>query len=290
MTIKTHATSCGAAEDAPMRKTRHLKRRFFLNTAALGLTGTLFFSLLLFGTAATTARADEIRVMNSGGFSEAYKLLKPKFEAATGHTLVTAWGPSMGQSPEAIPNRLLRGEPADVLIMVGYALGGLVTQGVVAADSRVDLADSRIGMAVRAGSAKPDISSVAGLKAALLGAKSIAYSDSASGMYIERELFKKLGIEQQVAGKARMIEKTPVGELVASGQYELGFQQVSEILPVAGVDFVARIPEEVQSVTVFSAGIPVKARAKEAARQLIEFMASPAARADIIKSGLDPRP
>lgn len=247
------------------------------------------FAACFIGLTSLAAQADEIRVMNSGGFSEAYKLLKPKFEAATGHTLVTAWGPSMGHSPEAIPNRLLRGEPADVVIMVGYALGQLIVQGVVAADSRVDLADSRIGMAVRAGQAKPDISTVEGLKTAMLGAKSIAYSDSASGVYIERELFKKLGIEQQLAGRAKMIEKTPVGELVASGEYELGFQQVSEILPVSGIEFVSRIPEAVQSVTVFSAGIPVKAAHPAAARELIRFMASPEAQADVIKSGMDSR-
>jgi molybdate transport system substrate-binding protein len=234
-------------------------------------------------------QADEINVMNSGGFTAAYKALQPKFEAATGHTLSTAWGPSMGKAPEAIPKRLERGEPADVVIMVGYALDDLIKQGKVTADSRVDLADSRIGMAVKAGSAKPDIRTVEGLKLAMLSAKSIAYSDSASGVYIERELLKKLGIEEQVKPKAHMIQKTPVGALVASGEYELGFQQVSEILPLQGVDFVARIPEQVQSVTTFSAGIPVGAKHPDAARALIRYLASPEARADVIKSGLDPK-
>jgi molybdate transport system substrate-binding protein len=195
----------------------------------------------------------------------------------------------MGKAPEAIPNRLQRGEPADVVIMVGYALDELIKQGRVIAGSRVDLADSRIGMAVRSGAVKPDISTVAGLKSALLGAQSIAYSDSASGVYIEHELFKKLGIDEQVKPKAHMIQKTPVAALVAGGQYELGFQQVSEILPVQGVDFVARIPEQVQSITTFAAGIPVGARHPDAARALIRYLASPEARADVIKSGLDPR-
>jgi len=238
---------------------------------------------------ASIVQADEIHVMNSGGFTAAYKTLQPKFEAATGHTLVTAWGPSMGKAPEAIPNRLQRGEPADVVIMVGYALDELIKQGRVIAGSRADLADSRIGMAVRSGAAKPDISTVAGLKSALLGAQSIAYSDSASGVYIEHELFKKLDIEEEVKPKAHMIQKTPVAALVAGGQYELGFQQVSEILPVQGVDFVARIPEQVQSITTFAAGIPVGAKHPDAARALIRYLASPEARADVIKSGLDPR-
>lgn len=235
-------------------------------------------------------QADEINVMNSGGFAAAYKALQPKFEAATGHTLATAWGPSMGKAAEAIPNRLARGESADVVIMVGYALGELIKQGKVAANSRVDLADSRIGMAVKSGTAKPDITTVEGLKSAMLSAKSIAYSDSASGVYIERELLSKLGIEELVKPKAHMIQKTPVASLVASGAYELGFQQVSEILPVQGVDFVARIPEQVQSITTFSAGIPVGAKHPDAARALIRYLASPEARADVLKSGLDPRP
>ncbi|QRX84789.1 substrate-binding domain-containing protein [Glaciimonas sp. PAMC28666] len=246
-------------------------------------------SALSLALCTATTQADEINVMNSGGFTAAYLALKPKFEAATGHTLSTAWGPSMGEAPEAIPNRLKRGEPADVVIMVGYALGDLIKQGKVEPDSRVDLADSRIGMAVKAGSPKPDISTVEALKSAMLHAQSIAYSDSASGVYIERELFKKLGIEEQVKPKAHMIQKTPVGQLVASGEYQLGFQQVSEILPVKGIDFVAKIPEQVQSVTVFSAGIPVGARHPDAARALIRYLASSEARAEIIKSGLDPK-
>ncbi|MDB5933083.1 MAG: bacterial extracellular solute-binding family protein [Massilia sp.] len=232
--------------------------------------------------------ADTVEVMNSGGFSAAYKALKPKFEAASGHVLSTAWGPSMGKSPEAIPNRLARGEPADVVIMVGYALDALIKDGKVDPASRTDLADSRIGMVVRAGHAKPDISTVEALRAAMLGARSIAYSDSASGVYIERQLLTKLGIEQQMKPKAHMIEKTPVASLVARGDYELGFQQVSEILPVTGAQYAGRLPEAVQSVTTFAAGIPVGARHPEAARELIRYMASPAASADVLRSGLDP--
>lgn len=250
-----------------------------------------FMRQLFAGIAITLAvgavHADTIEVMNSGGFSAAYRALKPKFEAASGHVLATAWGPSMGKSPEAIPNRLARGEPADVVIMVGYALDALIKDGKVDPASRTDLADSRIGMAVQAGHAKPDISTVDGLRAAMLGARSIAYSDSASGVYIERELLTKLGIEPQMKPKAHMIEKTPVASLVARGDHELGFQQVSEILPVAGVEFAGRLPEAVQSVTRFAAGIPVGARHPEAARELIRYMASPAVSADVLRSGLD---
>lgn len=233
------------------------------------------------------AQAEELSVMTSGGFTAAYKILGPKFAAATGNTLTTSLGPSMGKAPEAIPNRLARGEHADVVIMVGYALDELIKQGKVDPASRVELADSRIGMVVREGAAKPDISSVDGLKKTLLDAQSVAYSDSASGVYIEQQLFKKLGIEDQLKPKAKMIARIPVGSVVATGDYQLGFQQVSELLPVPGVSFVAKIPESVQSVTRFAASIPVKAEHPQEAKALLAYLAAPAAQADVQATGLD---
>lgn len=233
------------------------------------------------------AQAEELRVMTSGGFTAAYKILGPKFAAATGNTLDTQLGPSMGKAPEAIPNRLARGEKADVVIMVGYALDDLIKQGKVDPASRVELADSRIGLVVREGAPKPDVSNVDALKKTLLDAKSVAYSDSASGVYIEQQLFKKLGIEDQLKPKAKMIPKIPVGSVVATGDYQLGFQQVSELLPVPGVSFVAKIPESVQSVTRFAAGIPVGAQHPQEAKALLAYLAAPAAQADVQATGLD---
>jgi molybdate transport system substrate-binding protein len=193
----------------------------------------------------------------------------------------------MGKAPEAIPNRLARGEKADVVIMVGYALDDLIKQGKVDPASRVELADSRIGLVVREGAPKPDISSVEGLKKTLLDAKSVAYSDSASGVYIEDQLFKRLGIEEQLKPKSKMIPKIPVGSVVATGDYQLGFQQVSELLPVPGVSFVAKIPESVQSVTRFAAGIPVGAQHPAEAKALLEYLAASAAQPDVKATGLD---
>ena len=233
------------------------------------------------------AQAQEIRVMTSGGFTAAYKILGPKFAASTGNSLDTALGPSMGKAPQAIPNRLSRGEKADVVIMVGYALDDLIKQGKIDPASRVELADSRIGLVVREGAPKPDISSVEGLKKTLLAAKSVAYSDSASGVYIEDQLFKRLGIEDQLKPKSTMIPRIPVGSVVATGDYQLGFQQVSELLPVPGVSFVAKIPESVQSVTRFAAGIPVGAQHPAEAKALLEYLASSAAQADVKATGLD---
>jgi molybdate transport system substrate-binding protein len=247
-------------------------------------------ALVVFGLGlfAGGAAAVEIHVMNSGGFSAAYKALAPEFERATGNTLVTAWGPSMGTTAEAIPNRLARGEPADVVIMVGEALDALIKDGKAVPGSRVDLAASNIGMVVRAGAPKPDISTVEGLKRALVNAKSIAYSDSASGVYLSKVLFPRLGIAEQIAGKARMIPAEPVGAVVARGDAELGFQQISELLPIPGIDLVGPLPADAQKVTIFAAGIVTASGQPAAGTQLIKFLASPAAAAAITKSGLQP--
>jgi molybdate transport system substrate-binding protein len=172
--------------------------------------------------------------------------------------------------------------------MVGTALDDLIKEGKVAAGSKVDLVLSPIGMAVRAGAPKPDIGSVEALKRTLLAAKSIAYSDSASGVYVGTELFQRLGIADQVKGKAKMIPAEPVAAVVARGEAEIGFQQVSELLPIAGADFVGQLPPEVQKITVFSAGIATAAKEPVAGEALIAFLASPAAAASLTKSGLEP--
>jgi molybdate transport system substrate-binding protein len=242
-------------------------------------------ALLWLGAA---VQAAEIRVVSSGGFAAAYKALAPRFERESGNTIVSQWGPSMGDTPNAVPARLRRGEPIDVVIMVGYALGKLIEEGKVLPESRVDLARSAIGVAVRAGAPKPDISSVEALKRTLLAAKSIAYSDSASGVYISTEMFKRLGIADAVAGKSRMIPAEPVGEVVARGEAEIGFQQISELKPVRGIDIVGPLPPELQKYTVFSAGIVAGAREPDAAKALIGFLASPAAAPAIAESGMEP--
>jgi molybdate transport system substrate-binding protein len=241
-------------------------------------------SVLLAGS----VKAAEIHVMISGGLSTAYQELVPEFERQTGHKVLTARGPSMGTTGNAIPIRLERGEPADVLIMVGYALGDLIERGKVVAESRIDLVKSLIAVAVKAGATKPDISSAEAVKSALLAAKSVAYSDSASGVYVGTEMFAKLGISEEMKDKARKIPATPVGEIVAHGDAEIGFQQLSELRPVAGIDIVGALPDDLQKITVFSAGIAAAAKEPKAGKELIDFLASPAARDAIIKSGMEP--
>ena len=254
--------------------------RKFAVTSALPILCALF--------AVATPSADEIKVVTSGGFTAAYLELVPQYEGATHNKLATEFGPSMGTTHNAIPIRLERGEAIDVVIMAAPALDDLIKLGKVRAGSRVDLVRSYIGMAVKAGAPPPDISTVDALKRTLLAAKSIAYSDSASGVYLSTELFPKLGIVDQIKGKSKKIEADPVGGVVATGEFEIGFQQISELRPVKGIDIVGPLPPGAQKFTVFAAGIPTTSTHPEAAKALIDWLASPVAYAAIKKSGLEP--
>src|ERR1700676_4653344 len=221
--------------------------------------GSLFRWLSRLGVAALlmagAASAADVHVMISAGFYGVYSELGPAFERASGHHLVTTRGPSMGDSPEAIPTRLARGETADVVILDGGAADELGRRGLVRADSKVELARSLIGMVVRAGAVKPDIGSVEAFRNTLLAAKSIAYSDSGSGTYLSTMLFPKLGIAEQIAGKRRKVRAPPSGEpvaaLVARGEAEIGFQKVSVLIHVPGITFVGTIPAEVQTAIFY---------------------------------------
>src|SRR5436305_11795268 len=244
--------------------------------------------LIVLTAAAGLAGASEVRVMISGGLATPYKELVPQFERETGNTIITVYGPSVGTTENAIPVRLARGESADVLIMVGDALAEMIAQGKAVKASRVDLVRSPIGIAVRAGASKPDIRTPEALKQALLNAKSVAYSDSASGVYVGTELFKRLGIADEMKRKARMIPAEPVASVVARGDAELGFQQISELLPIAGAELVGPLPAELQNITIFSAGITTNAKQPEAGTALIVFLTSAEAAAVLKRTGLDP--
>lgn len=251
----------------------------FSKTLAIGLTGLLL--------AAGVATAAEIKVMMSAGFSEAYRDLIPDFERTTGHKVVTIRGPSMGNRPEAVPNRIARGEPADVVIINTEAIDRLIADGKVVAPSRAELARALIGAVVRAGAPKPDISTIEALKRTLLGAKSIAYSDSGSGVYLSTVLFPRLGVAEQIKEKSKMIPGS-VAQTVARGEYELGFQTMSELLPVKGVDQLGPIPAETQAAQSFSAAMTAGAKEPAAGLALIEYLSSPEAAPAIIKSGMVP--
>ena len=236
--------------------------------------------------------AADVRVMISAGFYGVYAELGPLFERASGHHLVTTRGPSMGDSPEAIPARLSRGEAADVVILDGSAADELGRRGLIRADSKIELARSLIGMVVRAGAEKPDIGSVEALRSTLLAARSIAYSDSGSGSYLATTLFPRLGIADQIAGKSRKVRGPPSGEpvanLVARGEAEIGFQQVSELIHVPGITFVGALPSEAQPGFSFAGALTRDVQQAEPAGALIRFLASAEAAPVITRAGLLP--
>jgi molybdate transport system substrate-binding protein len=226
--------------------------------------------------------------MISAGFFAAYRALLPGFERATHVAVETIRGPSMGDTPEAIPNRLRRGEPADVLIMADTELDNLVRQSRVVAGSRVDLARSLIAMAVRAGAPRPDIGTVDALRRTLAAATSIACSDSASGVYLTTVVFPRLGIADALRGKIAIIPAEPIGAVVARGDAEIGFQTMSALLPIPGIDVVGVLPAELQKPTVFSAAIAAGAAQPDAARDFIAYLRSKAARSAILSAGMEP--
>jgi molybdate transport system substrate-binding protein len=236
------------------------------------------------------ASAAEVRVMISAGFFDVYSELGAEFERATGHRLVTTRGPSTGDSPEAIPRRLARGEPADVVILEGGSADELGKKGFVRTDSRIVLALVQTGLVVRAGAPEPDIGSVELFRKVLLSAKSIAYSDSGSGRFIVETMLPKLGIADQVMPKARKVRGPPSGEpvaaVVARGDAEIGLQDVSELIHVPGIAYVGPIPAELDRNSTYAAAITTRANEPEAAKALIRLLSSPQAELILLKAGL----
>jgi molybdate transport system substrate-binding protein len=241
--------------------------------------------LVCAGTLAHPASAAaQVRVIISGGFTAAYRELLPQFERSAGVTVTTSSGGSVGNGPNTIGGQLRRGVQADVVILAREGLQDLIAEHRTIAGSDADLARSIIGMVVPAGTPTPDISTVEKLKAVLLAAKSVAVSSSTSGVYLTTTLFPKLGIAAEMAGKTSMGGAAMVGR----GEAEVGLQQVSEVMPIAGTQFVGTIPAEVQYVTIYAAAVVSGSTQVETAKRLIEFLSSPGAAAAIERSGMEP--
>ena len=229
------------------------------------------------------ADAVEINVLSTQATQEAYLELVAQFEKASGHKVKTFFTGTLN-----VQKRLAEGEAYDLIIMAGPAIDEQIKLGKTVAGSRVDFAKSGVGLAVRKGAAKPDIGSADALKKTLLAVKSIGYSTGPSGLYM-LSVLEKLGIAGEVKGK---LKQTPsgvfVGTLIASGETEIGFQQISELVHFAGIDYVGPLPGELQRMTVFSAGIHAGAKQADAARALVKFITAPAAVSVIRKHGLEP--
>lgn len=256
-----------------------------LSLSRRGFVGA--FAATILAPRAARAAGVEIHVLSSGSFTAAYQKLAPEFERRTGNKLVSAFGASFGPDPSSLPQRLSRGEPADVVMALSDGLEALAKDGHVDLASMTNLAETRVAFAVRAGVPKPDMSTVDAMRKSLLAARSIAYSPSGSGLYFERELVQRLGIADQVLPNSRRWFPDRIGAVVARGDAELGLQQISELLPIPGIEII-RIPEEVQKVSIAAAVIATKSRQPQAARQLIDFLASPEVASVIASTGLDP--
>jgi molybdate transport system substrate-binding protein len=229
------------------------------------------------------ANAAEIKVLASNAIKEAYLELVAGFEKATEHRVATTWA-----GTNDIMKRMQAGETFDLVIMAGPSIDELIKQGKIVAGSRVDFAKSGVGVAVRAGASKPDISSGDALKRALLAARSIAYSSGPSGVYLAG-LFQRMGIAEEIKSKVKQTAPgSPVGEMIARGEAEIGFQQISELLPIAGIDYIGPLPADIQHITVFSGGVHTGAKEPDAARALVEFITAPAAVPVIKKKGMEP--
>jgi molybdate transport system substrate-binding protein len=241
----------------------------------IAATGTLLLSSL--------ADAAELKVLSTQATEEAYRELVPQFEKDTGHKVTTVFTGTLDAN-----KRLAAGETYDLLIMSGPSIDEHIKAGKVVPGSRVDLAKSGVGMGVKAGAPKPDISTTEALKKTLLAAKSIGYSTGPSGVYVIG-LFQRMGIADEVKGK---LKQTPtgvfVGSILASGEAEIGFQQVSELSHFAGVDYVGPLPADVQQFTTFSSGIVAGTKEADAAKALVKFITAPAAAAAFKKRGMEP--
>ena len=252
----------------------------------MGVVATVAAKWAMLGAAvvmAGIANAAEIKVIGSPGTRAPYTLLVPGFEKATGHKVTTTWG-----GVNAVAKRVADGEVADVVMLPAAQIDDLIKLGKLIADSRVNVATSGIGVAIRAGAPKIDTGSSEGIRKALLAAKTIAYSAGPSGVHMAR-LIANWGLTDELKAKiVPPIPDVPIGEVVARGDAEIGFQQVSELLPVTGIDYLGPLPADIQEVTVFSAGVHKAAGTTDAARSLLKFLTAPEAAAIIRKTGMEP--
>jgi molybdate transport system substrate-binding protein len=247
------------------------------------MKSTLFIVAAASAVLAHGAYAAEIKVLSTQATEQAYRELAPRFEKESGHKVTTIFTGTLD-----VQKRIAAGEAYDLIIMAGPAIDDFIKAGKVVPGSRVDIAKSGVGVGVRAGARKPDISSTEALKKTLLAAKSIGYSTGPSGVFIVT-LFQRLGVAADVAPK---LKQTPtgvfVGSIIANGDVEIGFQQVSELSHFEGVDYVGPLPPEVQQTTVFSGGIQVGAKEADAAKALLKFLTAPSSAPAYKSRGLEP--
>lgn len=255
------------------------------------LTSALLACVLLGSSAAHAQKAPppvQLSLLGSGGVVSAMQTIVVEYEKATGIKVTVLPSPAIGDNPMAISSRLERGERADLVLTEDAALNKLIQLGEVQREPRVDVGKSFIAMAVRQGEAKPDIGSVDAFRKTLLDARSLAYSNSTSGLYLSHLLFPRMKLAEQLRDKSSLVDSEPVGAVVARGDVQLGFQQLSELKAVPGIDIVGLIPDAVQKMTLYSGGVTRTSAHPEEAAALLQYLSTPVARLAIQESGLTP--
>src|SRR5262244_2995944 len=246
------------------------------------------FSFVIFATLLwPMAASAQLNVLISGGFSGAYEQLLPEFERTSGIKVTTGSGASQGTGPQTIAAQLARGVPANVVILSREGLTELIAANRIAAGTDVDLARVPLGVAVRAGTPKPDVSTVEAFKQVLLKAKAVAMPGSTSGILLTNDLFPRLGIAQKISVKVTPRGADATG-MVAAGGADLAVMPISEILHAPGVDFAGSIASEIQFVQTFSTAVVVGSGDLQGSKRLIEFLSSSRASEAIRNSGMEP--
>jgi molybdate transport system substrate-binding protein len=229
----------------------------------------------------------ELKILTTGILKGAFPEIAQRFEQETGNKLTMSWGPSSGNSPEASQVRIRNGERVDVLLMVSPGMEELIKGGYFTPLERKNVAVSVIGVAVKDGHPRPDIGTVPALRQALLNAKSVGYSEGASGTYISTVLLDKLGIAEQIKPKSKVIlGRKFVGEALVDNEVELGLQQLSELRLEPGIVVIGPLPDEVQKKSIVSAAVSSTSTNAQAAKQFYDFLSTPFAREAMTRSGL----
>jgi molybdate transport system substrate-binding protein len=232
---------------------------------------------------ACSAQANDLKVVAPNAVKEAVVEIAARFEKDTGQRVSLSWGGS-----EAIAKRVAEGEVFDVVVNTASGVDRMAADGKLVSGSRTDFSRSGVAAAARAGLPRPDVSSVSALKAALLDAQSIAISSGASGRYLE-QLFQKLGVAEQIKSKIKQPPSgAQIGDMLARGEADLGFQQVTELMHGQGFQYLGPLPAELQNYTVWASGVHTSAPQADAARAFSRALAAAASGAAIRKSGMEP--
>ena len=236
----------------------------------------------MLGLLAGPVQAAEITVLGGMGVVSGLHDLAPAFEKKTGHKVIVRF-----EQTADINQKINSGAPADIAALQPQQVDAFIKDGKMVAGTKTNFVQAGVGVAVKTGARRPDISTVEAFKTAMLKAKSIGYSRGGSGL-ISAQVMEKLGIADQLKAKTKFIDGIPVAEVVAKGEVELGLQQINVILPVKGADYIGPLPKELQETVKFSAGVLTTSKQPEVAKAFLRFIASAEAAPLLRKSGMEP--